>query len=102
MIRQPSALALAIDAELSTTVRGYQASEHRMAVLLARMDQGKLHQEFGYASLADYGAERLGLELRQTGRSSGSGRSCPTCRCSTGRWPKDSSGGPRSASSPRS
>jgi hypothetical protein len=66
MIRQPSALALAIDTELSTNVRGYQASEHRMAVLLARMDHDKLHQEFGYAKLTDYAAERLGLEPHQT------------------------------------
>src|SRR5688500_5616019 len=64
MGRQPAARACAIDTGPSTTVRGYQASEHRMAVLLARMDDGKLHEEFGYAKLTDYAAERLGLEPR--------------------------------------
>jgi hypothetical protein len=48
----PSAEAVSLHAELVVVSKDYQKAEHRLAVLLARMQADQLHHELGYANSA--------------------------------------------------
>jgi len=61
MIRQPSARALALDSKLAEHVKTKRIAAYHLARVLAEIEQSRIHQEFGYANIADYANERHGI-----------------------------------------
>jgi hypothetical protein len=74
----PSAEAVSLHAELVVVSKDYHQAEHRLAVLLARMQADQLHRELGYANLVDYAEQELGLGRNTAFALAKLGRDLPT------------------------
>lgn len=57
--------------------REQRSAEHRLAGLLAELEDNKLCQELGYATISDYGSTVLDLSVRQTRALCALGRGLP-------------------------
>jgi hypothetical protein len=74
----PSAETVALHAELVLVSKDYHQAEHRLAVLLARMQADQRHRELGYANLVDYAEQELGLGRSTAFALAKVGRGLPT------------------------
>src|SRR5688500_4548197 len=74
----PSAETVALHAELVVVSKDYHQAEHRLAVLLARMQADQRHRELGYVNVIDYAEQELGLGRKTAFALAKLGRELPT------------------------